>query len=331
MYSKNLTIVVGDTTEYLSKYAKNIDSDAYLIDSNNVNDTHRGVVYVSLGYVDLKSFINLLFKSSEIIFHPPSENANDLWSDKQTINKKYSMAWFSLYYSVIASNASNIPLHIPFSEENYKFKPEVPQRRVSNSSNIWIAGCSTTASVGVDKDKVYWKSVCKHLNLPAIDLAMGGSSISYASDQLLRADLKKGDKIIWGLTGTERFYWYRNKSIKMINSGYYQSNKEFDKIIPEISLLEDHWTFEALSAIYRVENVCDKIGVDLLLVGLHNSVEISAMLSSRKNFIMINGRSGTDFDSNFLDFGTDDLHPGPLTHEMYSKNILDRIDKLGWK
>ena len=36
------------------------------------------------------------------------------------------------------------------------------------------------------------------------------------------------------------------------------------------------------------------------------------------------------WDSAYLDFGTDNLHPGPKTHKMYSEKILNRIDKLGW-
>ena len=161
-------------------------------------------------------------------------------------------------------------------------------------------------------------------------MSVSGSSISYASDQLIRADLKKGDKIIWGLTTSERFYWYSKNSIEMIAAGYYEINKEFDNIVPQTVLLEDHWTTESLAAVYRLENVCNKIGIDLLMVGIHANIEINAMLCSKSNYIIANGMSGLDWDSDFLDFGTDGLHPGPLTHKEYGRKVLDRIKQLGW-
>jgi lysophospholipase L1-like esterase len=38
-----------------------------------------------------------------------------------------------------------------------------------------------------------------------------------------------------------------------------------------------------------------------------------------------------DFDSDFLDYGSDNCHPGPKTHKLYADMILDKIKKLGWQ
>ena len=322
----NLMIIVGDSSSYLSDYAKSIDKNAYLVDYTNINEDHQGVVYTSIGDLGIKDFVKFLSNATEIRFYPPP---NGIWTDKGSIHTKYSMAWLSIYYCTILSTINNIPLHTAFTDE-YKFTPILPKPRISDSSNLWIAGCSTTAAAAIDQNQVWWKPAQKYLNLPVIDLSVSGSSISYASDQLIRADLKKGDKIIWGLTTSERFYWYSKNSIELIGAGYYKIYKEFDNIVPQTVLLEDHWATESLAAVYRLENVCNKIGIDLLMVGIHANIEINAMLCSKSNYIIANGMSGLDWDSDFLDFGTDGLHPGPLTHKEYGRKVLDRINQLGW-
>lgn len=322
----NLIILVGDSSAYLGEHARKIDKKAYLINLDNIDDCHHGVVYTSIGDLGLEKFITFLSNATEIKFCPP---LNGIWTDKGNIHTKYSMAWLSMYYCIIISTIKSIPLHNTFKDE-YKFAPTLPKPRISNSANLWIAGCSTTAAVAIDKNQVWWKPAEKYLNLPVVDLSRNGSSISYDSDQLLRADLKKGDKIIWGLTTSERFYWYSKNSIAMVNSGHYRLNKEFGKIIPQTVLLEDHWSTEALASVYRLENVCNKIGIDLLMVGIHANIEINAMLCSKSNYIIVNGMRGLDWDSDFLDFGTDGSHPGPLTHKKYSRKVLDRIKQLGW-
>jgi lysophospholipase L1-like esterase len=46
---------------------------------------------------------------------------------------------------------------------------------------------------------------------------------------------------------------------------------------------------------------------------------------------MLHGNFGMDFDSDFLDYGSDNCHPGPKTHKLYADMILDKIKKLGWQ
>ena len=187
----NLIILVGDSSAYLGEHAKKIDKKAYLINLDNVNERHSGVVYTSIGDLGLEKFITFLSNATEIKFCPPF---NGIWTDKGNIHTTYSMAWLSMYYCIIISTIKSIPLHNTFKDE-YKFAPTLPKPRISNSANLWIAGCSTTAAVAIDKNQVWWKPAEKYLNLPVVDLSRNGSSISYDSDQLIRADLKKGGTV----------------------------------------------------------------------------------------------------------------------------------------
>ena len=40
-----MIIVLGDSSEYLSEYSKKLDENSYIVDMNNWNQEHTGIVY----------------------------------------------------------------------------------------------------------------------------------------------------------------------------------------------------------------------------------------------------------------------------------------------
>lgn len=324
MYRKIARLIVGDTDLALSDFAKTIDPQSYLVSNDNFESEHTGTVYTSLGDLgSLKNFYDLLCMSDEIIVQ---DKKNKTWSDGRTEDDRYSLAWLTKHYCSLVSKQLGIKMKSCFDRKDLV---DVPPVRFHDQPQIWIAGCSTTYGVGVEQDQIYWRPVVDHLQLPFENLSRSGSSVSWSADQLLRADLRPGDVVIWGITNSFRFYWYENDHSIMVNSSYYSLNPEFKNKVPEIVIVDDHWAYESINAVDRVKNICEKIGVSLLLVGLHADLDFSSHWAGYKNFIMIQGKNGLDFNSEFLDFGKDNQHPGPKTHAYYSRIILEHLTKFG--
>jgi len=324
----NLTVIVGDTQSYLADYAYDIDQQSYLVEYANLKEDHSGVVYTSIGDVGLEGLINILFKANKIIYCPPSE-----WSDNATINDRYSMAQSSYIHCKLISTLQQVTFDVCNINDTPSLDAPCVTPRQSQTPNLWIAGCSTTAGSAIDLNEVYWKYVSNKLDISTVNLALASTSLQWQSDQLLRADLQKGDKIIWGLTNSNRFPWYiTGDVIEHIGIRFFEKPeaKKFKGIVTEKTVTDFHWHHVGIRAIRQVENFCKKMEVDLLLAGIHVDNEISSLLCSQSNFVMINEECGLGWNSAYLDFGTDNLHPGPKTHKMYSEKILNRIDNLGW-
>jgi len=325
----NLTVIVGDNTKYLADHAHEIDPNAYLVEYSNLEHNHHGVVYTSIADVGVEGLINLLFKATQIVYYSPND---DVWSDRADIDDRFSMAQTSYIYCKIISTIQKSKFETLDTRSPVLDAPPI-KPRLSADSNLWIAGCSTTNGSGVTSDQVYWKSISDKLNIPTINLAQPKSSLQWQSDQLLRADLQQGDKVIWGLTYSNRFPWYTKADAVehlTMNNFTRALTKQFKGIVSQKTAEDNNWHYASMRSIRQVENFCKKLGVELLLVGIHADVEVCSVLCDQSNFVLIDEQCGTKYDSHFLDLGTDNMHPGPLTHQMYREKVLDCIDKLGW-
>ena len=143
------------------------------------------------------------------------------------------------------------------------------QERTTDSPTLWVGGCSISAGLYVDSEKKYAEILAHKLDLPLVLLAQGGSSIGWQADQLLRADLRPGDTVVWGLTNITRVN-YVNDSGKWKNAPVrryldlpkhlrYWSIEYFDSPTQ---------AFPYLKNILQVENFCNKLGIDCYFVNL---------------------------------------------------------------
>ena len=236
------------------------------------------------------------------------------------------MAWFTEYCIGVAVNLNNIKLNGPPLSLFSIPLPE--QERKTNSTQLWVAGCSTTFGVGVDDDEKYASVLSRTLNLPLSLLAQCGSSIPWACDQILRSDICKNDLVVLGLTTCPRITIFHNKQV--VHSGittFVSDSKKY----PELNIHQfdsDTKIYEDLCAVTRVINFCDKIGAKLIMIGLHAELPVSAELAKYKNFIFHNGKFGYNFQDSYLDVGTDGRHPGPKSHQLYADLIIAKMNEL---
>ena len=202
-------------------------------------------------------------------------------------------------------------------------------KRRSNDRQLWIAGCSFAAGVGVSKVQRYGNLIADKLNLPVSYLAQGGTSIEWAADQILRSDIRENDIVIWGITGAGRLCFYDERFDILRHVTVWDDTWRLDDFIKKKLLVSEHMIYKAVTHIAQVENYLKKISgqwvlIDLPLSGEEHDLQMSEYLSKSKN-------SSKLFDNDhreFIDRGTDGIHPGPKHHQWYANNILEKYNSL---
>jgi hypothetical protein len=315
-----LTVFVGNNDQQLADAAMSHDQTAYLIDQTNLKNNHTGTVYVSLADLsDVLQFHNFL-QSADIIHYVPSNN----WRDQ---NKKYSLKyWTERSIDIFSLDRNKTIVNFTSEDAPINKNPmlELADIRKTDDKQLWVAGCSTTYGVGVDNKQTYASILSDKLKMKFSLLATPASSIMWAADQILRSNIKNGDIVIWGLTSENRFPYFCpiNNSILHISTTYYITNPTFNNII-NIKHIDDLTAkYRSLTAIHQVVNYCNKIKVKLIIAGIHTDFKFAFNLKDLPNYIHLNNFYGVNSDDLYIDYGTDNEHPGPLMHQWYAEKIL---------
>lgn len=202
--------------------------------------------------------------------------------------------------------------------------------RADESMQLWVAGCSYSHGAGVNKHQRYGQLISNKLNLPVSFLTQVGTSVDWAADQILRSDIRSGDIVIWGLTGSSRFA-YTDQKYQL----HHVCLENFDRI-PNLSdfinkkfLISNHMIYNTLKSIEQVRNYLNKLSCKFVLAVFpanvaEHDVQILDFTSKIKNSVLL-------FDPNkyeFIDYGYDNMHPGPAQHNWYANKILTHIGSL---
>lgn len=330
MLENRITLFVGDTDESLSAYATAYDSTAFLIDQSNYKEfltsqTNKPItVYTSLGDLpkDLEVVYNILMTATNIVYVPPA-----VWSDGLDIDPASAVSSVrGLTENMLLLVSSYRPVeNLELCYFNPTANPVVDARK-SNKSQLWFAGCSITFGDGVKPSQRYGQLVADSLGLPVSFLALNGSSIAWAADQILRADINEGDIIVWGITSTERLNFINQN--KLINIGGLPVEEQR---ATSHKLFSENTFYTHLYAIEQVINYCKKHKTTLLLLGLLTSSNILRYLKSKSNYFhfphKLKFSNGIDLIE-YTDLGTDNQHPGIKQHELYKDFVLTNLLKL---
>lgn len=327
-----LKLYVGDIGEYLSLEAKRDDPTAYLIDRNNHTDEHQGVCYTSLGDLDnIGNLVSLLRRSDTIVYAPP-----EVWSDtglkheivKRNWYEEYGLhnintwmtdnnslqSWTEEYINIFSLARNKTVINRP---EIYEATAQeemlwVAGERKGEEPQLWFAGCSFTYGQYVDEDKRFSTLVSKELDIPMTNLAVPGSSMSYARDQLMRSDIRVGDTVIWGLTNQSRFPYFdrERKMIKHVNVGHYEVDPDFYKVIDPDWLLDFTHCYDSLTAIYQMRKYFKDRNIKLILLGILTYPNEAEYLRGMEEYHHLFGLQGNGNIHNFKDLASDGRHPG---------------------
>jgi len=307
-------LIIGDTTEELSLFAKDCDPSAYLIDFSNYKDTHTGICYTSLGDLpsadDLKK---LILSAHEVYYHNHKH-----WSHYDLkLETEYILANLEEHHHIKIDN---------FSMQSIDY--DLSDARATDDNQLWFAGCSLVAGTGVSKTERYAHLVAKQLGKEYTMLAFPGSSIYWAGDQILRSDIRSGDTIIWGLTSLDRWTAYALKTpihcLPELTTRNLLQKQDFAKEIKQYDAITTTFIKHELTAsqmwarnsILQVQNFCSKIGAQLLFVG-HLDWNIKRWVKL-PNYL--------DLKKEYIDLGSDGQHPGPEQHKWYAKTIIEYLD-----
>lgn len=337
MNSHRFHVFVGDTDESLAQEALSFDSNAILLTGQNVDaflcSNDITTVYTSLGDMpkDLNIFWAVLQKADIIHYCPPLD-----WIKKSKNQSLYNIT------DNVRGLTEQLIIQISYSKKVIGFDlinplawtSLIPNKRLSNDICLFTAGCSITYGNGVDKHQAYGSLLSKRLNLPHVQLALPGTSLTWQSDQILRSDIKKDDILVWGLTNPIRFSCYHNFQLLKLNPQNYATNKEYNDILPLKYVLSEDNLHKNLSCIESITNFCKKIGVKLFMFeAMPNNPSLIHCTCKNDSFHYIrwsnkNFDPTTGYDSlQYMDLGNDNLHPGVKQHEFWYKQLLNIIKK----
>jgi hypothetical protein len=323
-FCMTINLFVGDCNKDLSINAKKFDKTAYLLDSSNFDQylalsNTTSTAYTSAADLpkiskDRAVFYEVLQKADQIYYRPSA-----VWSDHNSEFSLQNQQQLTEYFLYLVNQEKNNVDGLDLSL--YEFTPYLTlmSERVCDDAQLWIAGCSIAAGVGVAVEEKYAFKISQQFNGQFSNLALPGSSLEFAADQILRSDIRKGDTVIWGLTAEYRApYWDRlTQQVKHL-AGYtfdYHRTNKADDITDETRL------YKAVISFNQVANFCTKIGARLIAVPIICSEALRLLIKDHR----------LPYQPGFIDLGTDKLHPGPKQHQWYANHINEIINKLNSK
>jgi hypothetical protein len=318
------TLYVGDIGEYLAQAALATADDARLITKENLpsflaQPTICG--YTSLADMgSLENFHEICANAATLIYQPPQ-----VWSDadKTLPADQHNQQYWTEHVLKFLSR------HIPYYGPDINLQPDsaleflksvstVASRR-DTGPQLWVVGCSISHGVGVDQDQKYASLLESSFRRPVSMLTQPGSSVSWASDQICRADIQKDDTVLWGVTSWGRLTYAHAQQIHHVNTGRLPLlaqtvPEKIDSFAQEIDSV--NCFYHSLLAIRRAEHYCVKLGAKLVMLGVlpdwHNS---HALLDTTRFRQLIY------WPAMYVDRGTDQQHPGPLQHKLFAEEF----------
>lgn len=315
-----IRILVGDTDVYLHHESKKYSINASLINESNFQNLLPGTYYTSLGdFNSMQSFIQTLNQADEIIYCPP-----DKWSDLN--RKKFSaMEDWTIFYCLYFKDRKIVKnIEQFYQKEIYEQILKLEDDRKTDQPQLWTVGCSVANGDFINKQDRYGQLISDHYKKPVSFLTAKGSSIQWAADQILRSDIRENDIVLWGITAQDRFPYFENNAVTHATRSYYEHCAYINKLVSIEVLGSDHMTYLALTNIYKVINFCKITKSHLFLHGIVPDRSFLRILHSVPNYSHLTGFFG--FSPEFLDYGEDDRHPGPKTHEWFASELIKKID-----
>jgi len=320
-----ITLFIGDSDSSAKSAAFAFDSGAALLELSTVDSffkTKSGTFFTGLCFIqDLDLFSKICQSATEIYYCPPA-----VWSDSKKGHSEQQK-----YVEIVLCFASQtIPVHgldlqnNPYSFLDHDYRHD--QRKTDNRQ-IWITGCSITQGDGVDQEETWKHIVSQRFDMPYSDLSLRGSSIMWQSDQLCQADIRPGDLVFWGLTTHVRLpvIYEPDNSLFHLHAGSYQKPYLREKVKPyPIDLLTNKTlVYHNVMAIRRAVNFCKKAGADITIMALMYDWDLIY------NFYCVpQVRQALSWPEEWLDLGTDNIHPGPHQHARIARQFIDFYKKL---
>lgn len=309
------TLYVGETNPKDTKYYYELDESAYNLDIENyetaLEEKLTGVFYTSVS--DFQNNFNIMLRVcwnfDKVTYRPPN-----VWSalsvEEVTSQFLRLLSWFISVEKFLTDSDIS-------SRGSLRRKTEEPQ--------IWVAGCSWSSAVGVTKEQRWGSLLADQMDMAVTVLAEGGSGNSYQVKNLLSADIRENDVVIFQVTTPYRETIVDPKYGQIhVNTQTYTQRPDLYKRYPPDRLDEITLVANQIRDIQNVVNFLQKIKARFMLWApntLHEPGTIGGFLEKNPLY----SRYFCVYPNQPVDFGADGSHPGPKTHKLYSDFVFEKI------
>lgn len=295
-------LFVGDVGEYLARIAQSHDAKACLLTHTN---TAAGTYYTSVADMgSLEHFQQICLKAREIWYCPPA-----CWSSPD------QQHWTE---SVLAYVRQWVRCHGTVSNPYQWLVDELAVKpRAAPGQQLWTVGCSITAGVGIDRAQRWPMLVQQSLGLPMTDLSCAGSSVIWQSDQIIRSPIKQHDIVLWGVTTPQRLSIIKDRSVYHLNSRSFEQHPDLMQWLSPDILDNDTLIYHNVLAVRRASTHCSRMGAKLVALGLMHDLDGVWRCYDIPEF-----RQLMSWPDQYLDLGTDGVHPGPQQHLQFASEFL---------
>ena len=181
---------------------------------------------------------------------------------------------------------------------------------------LWVFGCSHGHGVGLlPNEKNFGQILANDLNLPLMQITMPGSSFNWSFRHLINANIRANDYVIWQITVPHRLSQFDGTHLKEILLSQTKNRCLLD-VNDDNQVFFNHISLLIAGVIYL-----RKIGVKFLLTDVtrqcSNYYEYKLEYSKYHEYVYC--------PNLYIDFGTDGIHVGPLSHQALAKHLLDQL------
>lgn len=278
----------------INKTSTLLTSVDVLLDSNEY--------HTSLGDMSPSDIIKISDNFSTINFVGEKfDQSSDIY--KETVVLLNYLSW--------SKNVTNFTVGLPISFADPMFNKR------PNESTLWVFGCSHSHGVGLLPDeKKFGEIVAESLNLPLMLISKPGSSLDWSTRKLVAADIKTGDVVIWQLTTPHRVSQYNGVETTEIMLA-----RSTDRCLLEV--FDDHQVFfKHINLLNFGVRYLRSMGVKFIMISILPKLEnfFYDYLIEYSKYPEYCYTPGCQ-----IDFGTDQIHNGPLSHKALAQRLLDHI------
>jgi len=216
-----------------------------------------------------------------------------------------------LNYLSWSKNITNFAVAPPIS-----FADPIVNNR-SNEPTLWVFGCSHSHGVGLlPNEKRFGEIVAESLNLPLMLISKPGSSLNWSTRNLVAANIKPNDVVIWQLTTPHRVSQYNGTNTIEIMLAQ-STDRCLVEIFDDSQVFFDHINLLNLGVRY-LRSVGVKFIIISILPRLKNLFyDYFTEYSKYPEYCYTPGCQ--------VDLGTDQVHDGPMSHRALAQRLLDHI------
>jgi hypothetical protein len=180
---------------------------------------------------------------------------------------------------------------------------------------LWVFGCSHSHGVGLLPDELrYGEIVSNELKLPLKLISKPGSSLNWSTRHIINADIRPHDIVIWQLTTPQRFSKLNGKHVDEI---ILSTSK--DRHLIEV-MTDEQIYFNHISLLNFGVRYLRLLNVKFVITAIVDNTGMFQYLTEYTKYPEYCYSSGIR-----IDLGTDQLHVGPLGHQLLAKRLINHI------